>query len=304
MDTKRRFALFAAMALTFAAAARADDDEGWGDSDDPQRNVGIACFFALQTDLVQNDLKLTAEQSRQLKGLKASFENVYRDVGRQHIKLSPQDRGTDTRKLYGQIQDAATRHVFPALEKILTAKQLNRLKQIMRQSEGIAAFWSPEMVQELELSQAQQESVQDIFQQSAKVSAFAPIEPVGGLLLTSSERETITNKHADTYWAAQNRAVDQAAKMLNSTQRRQLERLFGSRIDRRKLAEQQDKLSIEAVVYRPVSAEKTEWMTLWLSAKNENFSVGSVITNARPEPALLLDEPNATTPAPEQNANP
>src|SRR5262245_53646212 len=91
MHTTHRFLFITAIVLSLNLPAHGADQNADA-LDSPQRDAAMIAWFALQTDLVQNDLKLNAEQRRRLEEVQTYFENVVRDLGRRHIMLTRKER--------------------------------------------------------------------------------------------------------------------------------------------------------------------------------------------------------------------
>jgi hypothetical protein len=112
---------------------------------------------------VQNELKLTADQKKQLDELRAGISRQFRD----NPNPSPEDRS--------RIIDGGEANML----KVLEPAQRQRLDQLVYQADGPLAFTRPEFVAGLKLNEEQASAVQAIVAQGVvrmKAASSIPIE--------------------------------------------------------------------------------------------------------------------------------
>ncbi len=249
-----RFGIFATIALIVSSTARSEQDRQSDSHSQPtelypsDRSASLSFYFALQTNLVQNDLQLTVGQVAQAKQLRVLIEEIIRHLGAQYIELSPDKRNSQT--LQEQIQEAAALQLKPKIQGILSSTQFRRLNQIWLQSLGVGAFSLPDVVKCLHLSDAQQKTVKAATAEFNEAARY-PDEMFdfrSNHTLSETQRNAVVAKYLKGYWMARKRSVEIVVKLLSEDQLQRLEGLWGSRIDPKTLNDQEEKAGVTVMV--------------------------------------------------------
>ena len=121
---------------------------------------GAGMLLAMES--VKKDLKLTDDQAKKALVAVEKVVDKYKD---QFAKLRELDE-EDRRKAAGKLSKTATDESNKALQGILDAEQLKRLKQIMVQFQGVRALNNADVVSTLSLTNDQKEKIKSIGEES------------------------------------------------------------------------------------------------------------------------------------------
>jgi hypothetical protein len=131
--------------------------------------TGLGPQFIVFRDKVQEDLKVSADQKQKLQGrmeiaIKEMMENFQLFGG-----LAPDERG----KKMGSYRQTAEEKQAAFLKDTLTKEQLERMRQLTLQREGLFTLGHPEMMAELKLTDQQNRQFMALIQEMQKA-----IEPL------------------------------------------------------------------------------------------------------------------------------
>jgi Spy/CpxP family protein refolding chaperone len=115
-------------------------------------------LFLLNNPQVQQELKLTEEQRDKVSALGEQLREKFRGLGQELRGLSPEEREK-------RVQ-AVNEEVEKELAKVLKKEQLQRLKQIALQVEGLAALARPEIAKQVGLTEGQQQQIREILREA------------------------------------------------------------------------------------------------------------------------------------------
>ena len=103
---------------------------------------------------VKDDLRLSADQEKQLDDLHQSLERQRQEGFAAFVRLAPEERQEQS------LKEARAKEA--ALDKILTAEQQRRLGQIALQLQGLSAFHDAEVANALKLTADQKQSLRAV----------------------------------------------------------------------------------------------------------------------------------------------
>jgi len=112
----------------------------------------------LNNPQVQQELKLTEEQRDKVSALSEQLREKFRGLGQELRGLSPEEREKRIR--------AVNEEVEKELAKVLKKEQLQRLRQIALQVEGMAALARPEIAKQVGLTEGQQQQIREILREA------------------------------------------------------------------------------------------------------------------------------------------
>jgi hypothetical protein len=145
---------------------------GWGGFGGMIGQFGLAKAMLVNNPAVQEELKLTADQKKDLREWEAQMrkrgETMFRGAGANPGQPPAQPGGPGGFNPFAMIETVTTlvREGEGSLAKILDKKQTVRLNQIALQMEGIAALGRPEMAEVMNLSPDQTQSIQEILNET------------------------------------------------------------------------------------------------------------------------------------------
>jgi DNA-binding MarR family transcriptional regulator len=122
------------------------------------RGGPMMMLFLLNNPQVQQELKLTEEQRDKVSALSEQLREKFRGLGQELRGLSPEEREK-------RVQ-AVNEEVEKELAKVLKKEQLQRLKQIALQVEGLAALARPEIAKQVGLTEEQQRKIEEILREA------------------------------------------------------------------------------------------------------------------------------------------
>ena len=122
------------------------------------RGGPMMMLFLLNNPQVQQELKLTEEQHDKVSALGEQLREKFRGLGQELRVFSPEEREK-------RVQ-AVNEEVERELAKVLKKEQLQRLKQIALQVEGLAALARPEIAKQVGLTEGQQQQIREILREA------------------------------------------------------------------------------------------------------------------------------------------
>jgi len=122
------------------------------------RGGPMMMLFLLNNPQVQQELKLTEEQRDKVSALSEQLREKFRGLGQELRGLSPEEREK-------RVQ-AVNEEVEKELAKVLKKEQLQRLRQIALQVEGLAALARPEIAKQVGLTEEQQRKIEEILREA------------------------------------------------------------------------------------------------------------------------------------------
>jgi Spy/CpxP family protein refolding chaperone len=123
--------------------------------------------FLVTNKAVQEDLKVTDEQAKQLK----EWSEKFREKSREIMKEKGVEIGgkggfgkidDEMRKKLNEANAEVTKVAYQQLGDVLTKEQVERVKQISRQQMGMRVFSDPEVVAALNLTDSQKSSLEGL----------------------------------------------------------------------------------------------------------------------------------------------
>ena len=147
--------------------------------------VGGSVSKLVNNKAVQEDLKLTEDQAAKVKEWIKEFRTRAAEI-RKEKGVEPPIKKTDTSSVPEQLKKIAAaneeirRVSYKELSDILSNKQLERLRQIERQSMGQLAFSREEIATTLKLTETQKESIKGLLEDLAKAKSEIVKNSVAG----------------------------------------------------------------------------------------------------------------------------
>jgi serine/threonine protein kinase len=173
--------------------------------------MGAGKYSILYVNKVQDHLHLTADQVNTLAGLEREGHLAFKES----FQLGPE--GGERRRLeFAKTQESE-------VKQLLSSEQFRRFKQLALQSQGPAAFREPEVIAELNLTEAQQKSIRAI--EAGNFFFGGP----GIRIYRGGPQSEPSRKPPDDPWST---ALAQIQKdVLTAEQKKQWEALIGKRVD-------------------------------------------------------------------------
>jgi Spy/CpxP family protein refolding chaperone len=215
-------ALTTIAALTVAANLQAQGPGGGG----PGRGMGGmmggpggGVLMLLQNEQVQKNIELDADQKEKLQKLATETREAMRAKMGDMSNLSQEERRTKMTDMRKDMEEE-TAKTEKKVEGILLPKQLERIKQIQLQVQGVAALANPDVAKALELTADQQAKVKSINEESMKAmrDMFA-----GGGRPSAEDRDKMTKARKET----ETKLMD----VLTADQKEKLEKMKGEKFD-------------------------------------------------------------------------
>lgn len=169
---------------------------GWGSIGGSMGQMGMARSALIMMPPVQEELKLTEAQKKQirewLEGMRKSGEEMGKAMREQAGDPSQQENTPIAARIFQFTRmldqvSSLLRENENGLAKILDKSQRTRLSQVALQMEGIAAVTKPEVAKAINLSPDQQELIQQIIAQSRLMQMTSWMEQ--GIRMNSRFRE-------------------------------------------------------------------------------------------------------------------
>lgn len=154
------------VALVASVALAQTGPGGPGGGPGGRGGMRMSAGMLLAMPEVQKELGISDDQKKQIETagnamrdtMRSSFGQFNRD---EFEKLSEEERQKRFSEMRKKMEDLG-KQVEEKTNKILTAKQIERLNQLRLQREGISAFGRPEVVKQLKLTDEQQEKIKKI----------------------------------------------------------------------------------------------------------------------------------------------
>ncbi len=161
---------------------------------------------------VQDELKLSNEQLQKTGQVLRNIGDKYKDSFAELAKVPRTERLAK----YNQLIDEMNAETFKGLKDILDAKQMERLRQLDRRSQGLRVIHDPEVLKELKLTNEQQTKLAEISEAASK--------EIGDILRANAgDRAEGAKKVA----AAQKRILAEILDMFTEEQKQTWKKLTG-----------------------------------------------------------------------------
>lgn len=146
-----KLAVAVLLAAGMVAVVQAQPGGGFGGFTGP--------VFLVTNKAVQEDVKMTEEQTTKVKEWAKEFGETSGKTMREKMKDVAKDERTEKRAV---IQAEINKDAYKQLGDVLKKEQVERLKQIDRQHMGVEAFVNAEVVDALKLTDSQKTSVKGL----------------------------------------------------------------------------------------------------------------------------------------------
>jgi Spy/CpxP family protein refolding chaperone len=185
----------------------------------PGGGPGGGMMMILQNEKVQKDIELDADQKEKIQKLATETREAMRAKMGDMSNLSQEERRTKMQEMRKDMEEE-TAKTEKKIEGILLPKQLERIKQIQLQVQGVAALANPDVAKALELTADQQAKVKSINEESMKAmrDMFA-----GGGRPSAEDRDKMTKARKET----ETKLMD----VLTADQKEKLEKMKGENFD-------------------------------------------------------------------------
>jgi len=146
--------------------------------------------FLLVNESVQKELKLSDEQVLKVNSTVHDIRHKRR-AELEKLRNLPPPKG---REKFLQILQANAQEALDSSDKILTAEQVKRLKQIRVQQDGFDAFYDDAVIAALKLSKEQQQRIKKIDREADELAEKTPQVGTGGNYPTTMTRMAARRK--------------------------------------------------------------------------------------------------------------
>ena len=146
--------------------------------------------FLLVNESVQKELKLSDEQVLKVNSTVHDIRQKRR-AELEKLRNLPPPKG---REKFLQILAANAQEALDSSDKILTAEQVKRLKQIRVQQDGFDAFYDDAVIAALKLSKEQQQRIKKIDREASQEAEKTPQVGTGGNYSTNMPRMAARRK--------------------------------------------------------------------------------------------------------------
>lgn len=197
-------------------------------------------MFLVNNKAVQEDLKMTEEQTTKLREWQMEFfpkiGEIYKDKGIEFGKGFGKEQSDEDRAKFAEAQAEVNKVAYKEIGDVLKKEQIERLKQIDRQQMGVNAFTNAEVVEALKLTDSQKTSVKGISGDFATERREIITEAnkdrkgkggKGGFGLDPETQKKLTK--------VQNEAVGKIVDLLDDNQKKTWKELVGAEFDLTKL---------------------------------------------------------------------
>ena len=222
---------FAIAFTTVAALALAANLQAQGPGGGPGRGRGMGgmmggmmggpgggMLMLLQNEKVQKEIELDADQKEKIQKLAAETRETMRSRMGDMSNLSREERQTKMTEMRKEMQEEAAK-TQKKVEGILLPKQLERIKQIQLQLQGVMALANPEVAKELGLTDDQKAKIKSINEEAMK----ARREMFAGGRPSAEDREKMTKAREEN----ETKLMD----VLTADQKEKLEKMKGEKFD-------------------------------------------------------------------------
>lgn len=184
-------------------------------------------FGLLQNEKVQKELNLTEEQKSKIRELvKGALEEMRERAGGME-SLTPEQRRERFQKLREQSAERAEKARKQLLE-ILSPGQLERLKQLRLQIQGLAVFTDPEVASALQLTEEQKQKLRQLHQEVQKQTREVWESARN---LSREEREAKRGEFREKMQQIHKEAMSKALDILTPEQKEKFEKMQGEKFD-------------------------------------------------------------------------
>jgi Spy/CpxP family protein refolding chaperone len=195
------------------SAAALFSNQAWGQFFLAPGGRGSGPSQLAQREDVQKELKLTAEQKKQID----TTQQKIRDELQNEFKILATFEGRERDRKKMELAKRITKKSTTSMEEILTPAQMKRLKEISLQHAGVQGLKTPEIEDKLQLTEDQKEQIQKIMQ-----GAIAELRDL--FEHTEGAYEESQKKSVDV----RNRCYAKAMTVLTDTQKQKWKELQGA----------------------------------------------------------------------------